>query len=185
MIAINPAIILVVELGIPSFITLQIIKGNYHTLVVDDETVDEENQPVNKSSNSPSIPQPSVPSRQQSIAKHTQLKVGTPSLSASAHNEAELKRNLKVGKYAIDSILCSEELVKEFAKFLAKEYSLENLLFVQKVAKFKQVYHKDGPEKASHLYLELMNEFITPNAPNNVNIFDIDQHTLWNVKIID
>lgn len=86
-----------------------------------------------------------------------------------ASNQPHAELFAKLGKKnSIDNILANEQLLKEFAKFLAKEYCLENLLFIQRVMKYKQMFLKDGVDKATQLWLDIMNEFILPNSPNNV-----------------
>ncbi|KAJ1343310.1 hypothetical protein BSLG_002336 [Batrachochytrium salamandrivorans] len=72
---------------------------------------------------------------------------------------------------SISKIMADPVLHAEFCKYLAREFALENLLFIESVKRYKECLRK-SPTNATMEPLadKIMSEFILPNSVNEVNL---------------
>ena len=70
----------------------------------------------------------------------------------------------------LKTILASEQLRGEFIELLAKEFALENLLFIESVANYRREWTHDlSKDEVLTKCDEIKRLFLLPNSPNEIN----------------
>ncbi|KAI8925021.1 hypothetical protein BC831DRAFT_462965 [Entophlyctis helioformis] len=97
--------------------------------------------------------------------------VGVPGLHRSPTANSGFARKTPMAM-ALDVVLRDEKLKAAFAKYLAREFAMESLLFIEAVHHYKiaQASGAHGQQEIVDMCNKIVEEFIDPNAMNEINL---------------
>ncbi|KAI8923722.1 hypothetical protein BC831DRAFT_23799 [Entophlyctis helioformis] len=112
----------------------------------------------------------SVPSKER-LAQRRMSIVPPPSQRLSSSSAGAGGGNGEItAAHILQIILTTADLNEAFEKFMAKEYCLENLLFLRTIEKYNRVVAIGSVQEAAQLRNYIANEFIATKSPNELNI---------------
>ena len=85
---------------------------------------------------------------------------------------------------SLKDIISNKQLKQEFADFLAKEFAIESLLFIEAVVRHRKMCRGTVTKQTVVAACEaIKNEFLMPNSPNEVNInVSIKKHIMATIE---
>ncbi|KAH6565838.1 hypothetical protein BASA50_000060 [Batrachochytrium salamandrivorans] len=91
--------------------------------------------------------------------------------SSSLESTLDEGRTSQVGQYTISGILADKVLRTAFRKFLAREFAMESLLFIEAVRRYKERIQALPTKSTIEAMTDMiMTEYILPSSVNEVNL---------------
>jgi hypothetical protein len=79
----------------------------------------------------------------------------------------------------LDRILLSEKLSASFSRFLAREYCLEYLMFLQAVESYRYQFYDESTVLLRQMKEQIIEEYLLPNAVNEIDVPARVQEKYW------
>jgi hypothetical protein len=89
--------------------------------------------------------------------------------------------NIELGSFEdeLETILASEKLSQSFSRFLAQEYCLEYLMFLQDIETYRYTFYDLELNQIKQLKDQIVEEYLMPSAVNELDMPSRIQESYW------
>jgi ABC-type multidrug transport system fused ATPase/permease subunit len=157
-----PTILLVIDFALPVIVSIRLQRMNKQTVHSIEDTNKTEGETV---------------VRKTTVDSLARKALSRSNISSKASDVDD--QTVEPIEDLLDQILLSEKLSASFSRFLAREYCLEYLMFLQAVESYRYNFYDESTVLLRQMKEQIIEEYLLPNAVNEIDVPARVQEKYW------